>query len=74
MSSVTLMLVSVCAVGSANDSSVCPAKYVQSNFNGSNTFRTMKICSRQGWFEPLRVYDRARSGGIIRISFRFYSK
>ena len=21
---------------------------IQSNFNGSNTFRTMKICSRQG--------------------------
>ena len=46
---------------------------IQSNFNGSNTFGTMKIWSRQGWFEPLRVYYRVRSGGIIRISFRLSS-
>ena len=46
---------------------------LQSNFNGSNTFGTMKICSRQGYFEPLGVYYRARSGGIIGISFRFSS-
>ena len=45
---------------------------IQSNFNCSNTFGTMKICSRQGWFEPMRYY-RARSGGIIGIFFRFSS-
>ena len=28
---------------------------VQSNFNGSNTFGTIKICSRQWQFEPMRV-------------------
>ena len=38
---------------------------VQLNFNGSNTFRTMKISSRQGLFEPMTVDYRARSGGII---------
>ena len=41
----------------------------QSNFNGSNTFGTMKICSRQGDFEPLRVYYRDRSEGINRNIF-----
>ena len=41
-----------------------------SNFN---SFGTMKICSRQWKLESLRVYCRARSGGIIRISFRFSS-
>ena len=40
---------------------------LQSNFNGSNSFGTMKICSRQGYFEPMRVDYRARSGGIIGI-------
>ena len=44
---------------------------VQSNFNGSNTFGTMKINSRQGLFEPMRVDNSARSGGLIGISFRF---
>ena len=39
---------------------------VQSNFNGSNTFGTKKISSRQGWFELMRVDNCARSGGIIR--------
>ena len=43
----------------------------QSNFNGSNTFGTMKISSRQGLFEPMRVDYSARSGGIIGIIFRF---
>ena len=47
---------------------MCP---LQSNFNGSNTFGTMTISSRQGLFEPLRVYYRARSGGIIGVSLRF---
>ena len=37
--------------------------WLQSNFNASNTFGTMKICSRQG----LRVNYR----GIVGISFRF---
>ena len=32
----------------------------------------MKICSRPGQFESLRVYHGARSGGIIGISFRFF--
>ena len=27
---------------------------VQSNFNGSNIFRTTEILSKQTWFEPLR--------------------
>ena len=46
---------------------------MQSNFNGSNTFGTMKISSRQGYFEPMRVDNSARSGGIIRISLIFYN-
>ena len=45
---------------------------IQSNFNGLNTFGTMKICSRQGEFEPLRVYYRARSGGINRDIFSMF--
>ena len=44
---------------------------IQSNFNGSNTFWTMKISSRQGLFELIRVDYSARSGGIIGIIFRF---
>ena len=46
---------------------------IQSNFNGSNTFGTMKICSRQGLFERTRVDYRARSRSIIWSSFRFSS-
>ena len=42
---------------------------IQSNFNGSNTFGTMQISSRQGKFEPMRVDYSARSGGLIGISF-----
>ena len=42
---------------------------LQSNFNGSNTFGTMKISSRQGYFEPTRVDYSARSGGLIGIFF-----
>ena len=38
-------------------------------FSGSNTFRTVKICSRQGYFELMSVYHSARSGGIIGLSF-----
>ena len=47
--------------------------YIMSNFNGSNTFGTMKISSRQGLFEPVRVFYRARSEGIIGVSLRFSS-
>ena len=36
----------------------------KSNFNGSNTFGTMKISSRQGLFEPLRADISARSAGV----------
>ena len=43
--------------------------YVQSNFNGSNTFGTIKISSRQGQFELMKVNYSARSGGLIAISF-----
>ena len=45
--------------------------FVQSYFNGSNTFWTMKISSRQGQFEPMRVDYSARSGSLIGLSFRF---
>ena len=41
---------------------------LQSNFSGSNSFGTMKISSRQGKFEPMRVDYSARSEGLIRIS------
>ena len=34
----------------------------QSNFNGSNTFVIMKICSRQVQFELMRVNHSNRSG------------
>ena len=44
---------------------------IQSNFNGSNTFGTMKICSRQGQFELVSVNHSTRTGGNIEISFRF---
>ena len=45
---------------------------LQSNLNGSNTFGTLKICSRQGQCEPVRVDNSARSEGILRISLIFY--
>ena len=47
-------------------------KYVplQLNCNGSNNFGTMKIRSRQGYFELMSVNHSARSGGIIVIYFR----
>ena len=35
---------------------------VQSNFNGSNTFGIMKICSRQGKFELMSINHSARPG------------
>ena len=39
-------------------------------FNGSNTFGTIKISSRQGQFEPMRADYSARPGGIIGIFFQ----
>ena len=47
--------------------------YLQSNFNGSNIFGTMKIISRQGYFKPVRVDNSAMSRGLIRISLIFYN-
>ena len=49
------------------------AKYIQSNFDGSNTFGTMQLSSRQGQFEPIRVDHSARSGDLIRVSLIFYN-
>ena len=40
---------------------------LQSNFNGSNPFGTMKVCSRQRLFEPRKVTIGAIPGGIIEI-------
>ena len=45
--------------------------YIQSNFNGSNIFGTMKISSRQGLFELMSVNHSARSGGILWLYFLF---
>ena len=38
------------------------------NFNGSNTFGTMKACSRQRQFDLMSVNHSARSGCIIGLS------
>ena len=43
------------------------------NFDGFNTFGTIKICLRQGLFKLMSVNHSARSGGIIGISFLFFS-
>ena len=43
-------------------------KLIQSNFDGSNTFGTVKICSRQRWFEPRMVTISAIPGGIVEIT------
>ena len=40
---------------------------IQSNFDGSNPFGTMKICSRQRLFEPRKVNISATPGGIMEI-------
>ena len=48
-----------------------------SNFNGSNIYGTMEICSRHGKFEPLRVNHSARSNGNLdnsEMSFRSSTK
>ena len=42
---------------------------ILSNFNGSNTFGTMKFSSRQGKFELMSVDYSARSDSIIGIIF-----
>ena len=47
-------------------------RYVQSNLNGSNTFGTMTICSRQGLFELMSVNHSVRLGGMIGIYFPFF--
>ena len=41
---------------------------VQSNFNGSNNFGTIKRCSRQEFFELICVNQSARTVDIIWIS------
>ena len=65
----------------ANRKCLLLGEQIQSNFNGSNTFGSMKISSRQGQFEPTRADYGVRSGGLNReaagqggligISFRF---
>ena len=42
---------------------------IQSNFKGSNTVGTMKICSRQGQFELMSVNHSARTRDIIGLVF-----
>ena len=54
--------------GSMNDSGG-----VYTHIHSQNTFGDLKISSRQGKFEPMRVDNSARSGGIIRISLIFYN-
>ena len=39
---------------------------IQSNFNGSNIFGTIEICSKHGLFEPLRVNHGTSSGNKLR--------
>ena len=46
--------------------------YIQSNFNGSNTFGTMKISSRQGYFEPMRVDYRRKVRRLNRDIFLIF--
>ena len=45
---------------------------VQPYLNGSNTFEIIRICSRQGKFKLMNVNHNARTGGVIRISSRFF--
>ena len=44
---------------------------IQSNYNGSNTFGTMTICSRQGLFELMTVNRSTRTECKVEISFCF---
>ena len=41
--------------------------YIQSNFDGSNLFGTMKSCSRQRLFEPRKVTIGATPGVKMEI-------
>ena len=49
----------------------CHSDKLQWNFNGSNTFGTMKMCSRQGKFELMSVNHSARPEGVIGFFFDF---
>ena len=53
-----------------SESVLLPERAIASTVNGSNTFGTIKICSRQREFEQMNVNQTARSGGIIGISLR----
>ena len=46
---------------------------IQTNFNGSNTFGTKKICLKQGKIELMRVIHSARTGDIVGIIFSSFS-
>ena len=48
------------------------ASVLRSNFNGSNIFKTMEICSRYGQFEPLRVNHDVRFGSNWRLFGDFF--
>ena len=37
---------------------------IQQNFNGSNTFRSIKLCSRHGYFELMSITQCARRHNI----------
>ena len=54
LSDVCTMLILEKELGSTN---------TQSNLNGLNIFETLEICSRHGYFEPLRISHGARSEG-----------
>ena len=45
---------------------------IQPNFNGSNTFGTMKICLSQGQFEIMSVNHSGRSGHITEAFFYIF--
>ena len=45
---------------------------IQSNFDGSNLFGTMKICLRQRLFEPRKVTIGATPGGIMEIIVGYF--
>ena len=53
----------------------CTVLHAEPNYSralcGSNTFGTVKICLRQGYFELMSVNHSASSGGIIGIYFHF---
>ena len=55
--------------GGANITDQAQLVHLQSSFSGSNTFGTMKISSRQGYFEPMRVDFRRLNRNIFLIFF-----